>query len=417
MATLPGGFVARVVTQAALGARVVSIGRAGRALRAKEHVAGMVYARLVCLRKGASPRACVASACGLPRACLRELFCNAMKTLIIGGTGIISTAVTRLAVARGLEVSMLNRGRRFEIEGARQIVADVADVSSARDAIGQETWDAVVDFVSFTPEDIAKRIQLLEGRARQYIFISSASAYQRPARHYLVTESTPLENPHWDYSRAKIACEEALMTARRQTGFPLTIVRPSLTYGDTIVPLAVNSWPKSYTVVDRMRRGLPVVVPGDGSSLWTLTHNTDFAKGLVGLLGNPATIGHAFHITSDEVLDWNQIYQITARAAGVDEPKLVRIASDFIASCDSEYEGSLLGDKSTSVVMDNAKIKHFVPDFVATTRYDQGIRQTIAWFDADPARREIDPQANAFYDKLIAQYQDGLRAARAAFGK
>lgn len=338
-----------------------------------------------------------------------------MRVLFIGGTGIISTACVELAVERGHEVAVLNRGKRFEMPGTRQIVADVNDLRAAKAALGDARWDAVVDFVTFAPEEVEKRVELLAGRTRQYIFISSASAYQRPVLDYLVTESTPLMNPFWEYSRKKIACEERVLEAARSGSLPATIVRPSLTFGDQVIPLAMNSWQKSYTAVDRMRKGQPVIVPGDGTSLWTITHNSDFAKGLVGLLGNEAAFGHAFHITSDEVLTWDQIYLATARAAGVEEPHLVHIASDFIISCVPELEGSLLGDKATSVVMDNSKIKRFVPDFIATTRYADGIKQTIAAFDADPAKRVVDEDANERYDLLIKTYMDGLNRAKEAF--
>ena len=225
----------------------------------------------------------------------------------------------------------------------------------------------------------------------------------------------PLANPFWEYSRNKIAGEERLLRAFREEAFPATIVRPSLTYGDAVIPLAVNSWLKSYTAVNRMRQGQPVIVPGDGLTLWTITHNSDFAKGLVGLLGRRETLGHAFQITSDEALTWNQIYQSTAEAAGVPAPRLVHVASDFMIACIPEMTGTLIGDKSHSAVFDNTKIKRFVPDFVCTTRFREGIARTIACFDADPARRQIDHEANAAWDKLIAVYERGLTAARQEF--
>lgn len=340
-----------------------------------------------------------------------------MRILFIGGTGIISTACTRLAVARGLDLTVLNRGQRSEIAGAKQIVADANDAAAAARALDGTTWDAVVDFITFGPEQIEQRLQLLRGRVGQYVFISSASAYQKPVTHYLVTESTPLANPFWEYSRNKIACEDRLTRALRDEGFPMTIVRPSFTYGETIVPLSVNSWPKPYTAVDRLRRGAPVIVQGDGTSLWTLTHNTDFAKGLLGLLGNQNALGHAVHITADEVLNWNQIYEAVADAAGVKRPEFVHIASDFIAACLPDEVGGLIGDKANSAVLDNTKIKRLVPDFVATVRFREGIARSIAWFDADPARRQIDEQANAKWDRLIAAYQRGLDAARREFGR
>jgi nucleoside-diphosphate-sugar epimerase len=340
-----------------------------------------------------------------------------MKILFIGGTGIISTACTELSVARGFRTALLNRGTRTAIEGAETIVADANDPASAARALSGRTWDAVVDFISFTPVDIEKRLEALRGKVGQYVFISSASAYQKPPTDYLVTESTPLYNPLWDYSRNKIACEERLNRAYREENFPVTIIRPSLTYGSTIIPLAVNSWLKSYTAIDRMRKGLPVIVPGDGLTLWTMTHNTDFAKGLVGLLGHAGAVGHPFHITSDEALTWDQIYRQTAEAAGVASPRLVHIASDFMTACVPSMTGTLLGDKSNTALFDNAKIRRFVPDYVATTRYRDGIRRSIAWFDAEPRRREVDHEASATWDRLIAAYDRGLRAAVADFGK
>jgi nucleoside-diphosphate-sugar epimerase len=300
------------------------------------------------------------------------------------------------------------------LPGAHQITADIADPAAAATALGKQNWDAVVDFIAYTPAEIEQRIALFRGHTGQYVFISSASAYQKPLAHYLITESTPLVNPFWDYSRNKAAGEERLL---REEAFPVTIVRPSLTYGDTVVPLAVNSWLKSYTAVERMRRGKPVIVPGDGLSLWTITHNSDFAKGLIGLFGQQGAIGQSFHITSDEVLTWNQIYQFTAAAAGVPAPRLVHIASDFITTCIPEDTGTLLGDKSHSALFDNTKIKRFVSDFVCTTRYREGIARTIAWFDADPARRQIDEEASAAWDRLIAAYERGLEAARREFGR
>jgi nucleoside-diphosphate-sugar epimerase len=341
-----------------------------------------------------------------------------MRILFIGGTGIISTACTQLALARGHEVFLCNRGKRAAAPaGVKTLAVDVHDERAAAAALGGFTWDSVVDFIAFTLDDIERDLRLFRGRTAQFVFISSASAYQKPSTHYLVTESTPLSNPFWDYSRQKIACEERLLRALREEAFPATIVRPSLTYGDTQVTLAFNSWERSYTAIDRMRRGLPVIVPGDGSSLWVFTHNTDFAKGLIGLLGHQQAIGHAFHITSDEVLTWDQCYAAAAAAAGVSAPRLVHIASDYIAACMPEETGGLIGDKATSVVFDNSKVKRFVPDFVATTRYRDGVARTIAWFDADPARRLVDDAASARWDRLIAAYERGLDAARREFGR
>ena len=338
-----------------------------------------------------------------------------MKVLFIGGTGIISTACTQLAVERGIDLTLLRRGQHGASlpAGVKTLTGDINDASMAQ-KLEQTSFDVVVDWIAFTTADIERDLKLFRGRTRQFIFISSASAYQKPATHYLITESTPLANPHWEYSRNKIACEERLMRAYREDGFPITIVRPSYTYGETLFPLVINSFQKPYTVVDRMRRGKKVIVPGDGSSLWVNTHNTDFAKGLVGLLGHEQAIGHAFHITSDEVLSWDQFYRIVGAAAGV-EPKIVHIPSDFIIACLPEEEGGLIGDKSISVVFDNSKIKRFVPGYCATTTFAQGIRRTLAWYDADPSRKQIDTKADAAWDKVIVAYEKGLAEAVRTF--
>lgn len=334
-----------------------------------------------------------------------------MRVLFIGGTGIISTACTQLAAQRGIDLTLATRGRRAADlpPGVKTLTLDMDDAAGAARALGGARFDAVVDWIAFTPAQIERDLKLFRGRTGQFIFISSASAYQKPPLHYLITESTPLANPFWQYSRDKIACEDRLLQAYRDEAFPVTIVRPSLTYGDTQITLAVNSWEKSYTAVDRMRQGKKVIVPGDGSSLWVITHNTDFAKGLVGLLGNPQAIGNAFHITTDEVMTWDQFYRIVGEAAGV-EPQLVHIPSDFIGACLPDKLGGLIGDKAVSVVFDNSKIKRYVPGFCATVPFAEGIRRTMAWFDADPARRQIDEAANARWDKIIAAYEQCLAA-------
>jgi nucleoside-diphosphate-sugar epimerase len=339
-----------------------------------------------------------------------------MKVLFIGGTGNISLASTRLAAEREIELTLLRREQRAAdlAKNVSTIRADVTDEAAVAQALGNQCFDSVVDWVAFTPADVERDIRLFRARTRQFIFISSASAYQKPVGHYLITESTPLANPYWQYSRDKIACEERLMKAYREEGFPITIMRPSLTYGDTQIPLAVNSWQKSWTAVDRMRRGKKVIVPGDGSSLWVITHNSDFAQGLVGLLGHQQAIGHAFHITSDEAMTWDQFYRITAQAAGV-EARIVHIPSDFVCACLPDELGSLTGDKAASVVFDNSKIKRFVPGYLAKVPYVQGIQRTIAWFDADARRKEIDEDANASWDKLIDAYENGLGEALRKF--
>jgi len=339
-----------------------------------------------------------------------------MKILFIGGSGVISRAVTQQTIAAGHELWLLNRGKHRPVEGARTLVADMTDLAGARAALHGHSWDVVVQWIAFGPEDIRRDLELFRGTTRQYVFISSASIYQKPSLPpYLITESTPRVNPHWDYSRKKIACELELEEAHRVTGFPYTIVRPSLTYGDDQIPLVLNAWQQPWTAVDRMRRGAPLIIPGDGTSLWTITHNSDFAQGLIGLFGQPAAIGEAFHITSDEALTWNRIFVLTAEAAGVAAPKFVHIASDFIISCVPAVEGTLLGDKAVSAVFDNAKLKRLVPGFAAKTPFATGIRRTVAWFEADPARQQVDAELNRRWDKLIAAYERGLTQAKVEF--
>ncbi|MBN1249993.1 MAG: SDR family oxidoreductase [Anaerolineae bacterium] len=324
-----------------------------------------------------------------------------MRVLFIGGTGLISSACSELALERGVDLYLLNRGQtsgRPVPEGAKVLIGDIREPGTVLDAIGKMTFDVVVDWVAFTPEHIETDLSLFADRTGQYVFISSASAYHKPVRSLPITESTPLHNPYWQYSRDKIACEERLMRAYRDDGFPITIVRPSHTYDKTTLPFR-GRW----TVVDRMRRGLPVVVHGDGTTRWVLTHHRDFAKGFVGLLGRPQALGEAYHITSDEALTWNQIFQIVGRAAGVDEPDLVHVPSDVILAYDQRWGEGLLGDKTHSVAFDNTKIKRLVPDYVATIPFTQGAQEIVDWFDADPARQTVDSERNRLLDTLIAR--------------
>ncbi len=339
-----------------------------------------------------------------------------MKILFIGGSGVISRAATQQTIADGHELWLLNRGQHRPVAGARMLVADMTNAASARAALHGHTWDVVVQWIAFVPDDIRRDLELFRDKTRQYIFISSASIYQKPpAPPYLITESTPRVNPHWDYSREKIACELELEAAHAAMRFPFTIVRPSLTYGDDQIPLVLNAWQQPWTAIDRMRRSAPLIIPGDGTSLWTITHNSDFAQGLIGLFGNPAALGQAFHITSDEALTWNRIFEQTAAAAGVTAPKFVHMASDFIIACVPTVEGTLLGDKAVSAVFDNTKIKRLVPGFAAKTSFATGIRRTLAWFDADVARQEIDAEMNRRWDKLIACYDRAIARAKAEF--
>ena len=338
-----------------------------------------------------------------------------MRVLFVGGTGIISTACTRLAVERGVELFLLNRGGHPELAGgATVITADARDEAATARALDGLRFDAVVDWIAFAVDDIERDLRLFGGRTDQFVFISSASAYQKPPVQWPISEETPLANPFWEYSRGKIACEERLFRAHHEQGFPVTVVRPSLTYGDTQVPLAVNSWTRPYTAVARMRARKPLIVPGDGTSVWTITHNSDFAVGLLGLLGRSEAVGQAYNVVSDEVLAWDQIYRQTAAAAGV-EPHLIHVASDFIVACLPEMTGSLIGDKSCSAVFDTTRLRNLVPEFRTTVRFAEGIRRTIAWFDADPARQQIDAEMDASWDRLVEAYELGLTGARSAF--
>ena len=325
-----------------------------------------------------------------------------MRILFLGGTGNISTSVSRACVARGFDLHLLVRGMRsVDIPGATVHRGDAGSVPFLRKIIDTAHWDAVVDWIAYTTADVERDISALRGKTDQFVFISSASAYQKPPVCPVITESTPLANPFWEYSRNKIACEELLNRAYREEGFPATIVRPSLTY-DTVVPLPIGGW-EEFTVIERIRKGEPVIVHGDGSSLWVLTHAEDFAKGFVGLLGHPQAVGEAFHITSDEVLTWDQIYTTTARAAGR-EVRIVHIPSDFIVGCDEALRGSLLGDKSHSVIFDNSKIRRLVPGYTATIPFHVGIRRTLEWFDADASRRIVRKETVAMIERILASY-------------
>ena len=325
-----------------------------------------------------------------------------LRVLFIGGSGVISAACSQLAAERGIKLSVLNRGTTYLRPlppEATVLHGDIRDHLAAREALGDLEFDAVVDWVAFTPEHVQADIELFHGRTGQYVFISSASAYQTPPARVPVTESTPLRNPFWQYSRDKIACEDLLVEAYRQTGFPATIVRPSSTYDRTSIPFD-GKW----TALARMRAGQEVVVHGDGTSLWTLTHSADFARGFVPLLGHPRTIGDAFHITSDDVLTWNQIAEALAAAAGV-TARLVHVPSDAIAAADAAWGAGLLGDKAHSMVFDNSKLRSVVPGYRAEIPFEQGAREIVAWHDEDPARQQADARLDAVMDKLVAAYR------------
>jgi nucleoside-diphosphate-sugar epimerase len=323
-----------------------------------------------------------------------------MKVLFIGGTGVISTACTELAALRGIDLYLLNRGRtrRALPDSVHTLRGDIND-PNVGDLLAEHQWDAVVDWIAYTPEHVQRDIELCSGRVGQYIFISSASVYQTPPSTLPVKESTLLDNPYWDYSRQKIACEERLLQAYRETKFPMTIVRPSHTYDSSKIPLFGG-----YTTLHRLLQGQKVFVYGDGTSLWTLTHAKDFAKGFVPLLGNSRAIGDVFHITSDEWLNWNQIYEIVAQKLGV-KAQMVHVPSDLVAAYDAEIGAGLLGDKSNSMIFDNSKIKRLVPDFACTIPFSHGAQEIVDWYAADPARQEIDEEMNELIDEIIAAHE------------
>ena len=329
-----------------------------------------------------------------------------MKILLIGGTGTISSAITRQLAESGHELWVLNRGnRKNEVPaGVRQVICDINDEAEVLRQTGDQVFDAVCEFIGFLPSQVERDIRLFCGRTRQYVYISSASAYNKPAASHVITEGTALANPYWEYSRNKIACEELLMKTYREEGFPVTIVRPSHTYCERSVPVSVHGPKGSWQVLKRMLEGKPVLIQGDGSSLWTLTWNEDFARGFIGLLGNPKAIGEAFQIMSDEQLTWNQIYQSVANVLGVTF-KPYYASSDFLAAVspkEYDFTGNLLGDKSVTVVFDCTKLKRAVPGFCATTRFDEGVRRCVDYLMSHPELQVEDPEFDAWCDIVIA---------------
>ena len=332
-----------------------------------------------------------------------------MKALFIGGTGTISMAISRLLLEQGHTLYLLNRGNRNSglisdnTKGKLiELTADINDEATVADLIKDLSFDVVADFIAFVPEQLQRDYRLFFGKTRQFIYISSASAYQKPLSDYRINEGTPLANPYWEYSRNKIAGEEYLLQRYREDGFPITIVRPSHTYDERSVPLGVHGANGSYAVVKRIMEGKPVIIHGDGTSLWTLTHNSDFAKGFVGLMGNIHAIGEAVQITSDESVTWNQIYQMIADALGV-SLNAVHVPSVFLDKCsDYDFAGSLLGDKANTVVFDNSKLKRLVPGFTATVRADQGIKACVDYIMSHPECQKEDPEFDAFCDKVVA---------------
>ena len=327
-----------------------------------------------------------------------------MKILLIGGTGTISLAVTKKLVAMGEEVFLLNRGsyQTQSLQGVTLLQADVnGEERRIEELLKGHTFDVVADFIAYRREQVERDYRLFGNRTGQFVFVSSASAYHKPAADYLINEGTSLANPYWEYSRNKIACEEYLMERYRKEGFPVTIVRPSHTYDERKIPVGIHGNKGSWQIAQRMLEGKPVIIHGDGTSLWTMTHSSDFANGFAGLLGNGKAIGEAVQITSDEVLTWNQIYQSLANALGV-PLKPYHVASDFLAACSPyDHEGALLGDKANTVVFDNSKLKRLVPGFQAVKRFEQGIRESDVFYRKNPALRVPDPEFDAWCDRVI----------------
>ncbi len=323
-----------------------------------------------------------------------------MKVLFIGGTGIISSAVSRLAVERGIELYHFNRGKSHrEIEGVKTIQGDMHNIEETKTKLKEYSFDVVVNWISFTPDQVLADIEIFSGMTKQYIFISSASAYEKPVSKLPITEKTPLINPYWQYSRDKAECEKILFDAWNTKKFPITVVRPSHTYDNTLIP---TDW--GYTILDRMIRGEKIIIQGDGTSLWVLTHNSDFAVGFLGLLGKQEALGEAYHITSDELLNWNQIYQFIADELGV-PLNYVHIPSDFIAKYDLEMGAGLLGDKANSVIFDNSKIKKLVPEFNCKIPFSEGVKEIVSWYRSNEKWQLVDETINAKVDEIIAAYE------------
>jgi nucleoside-diphosphate-sugar epimerase len=338
------------------------------------------------------------------------MWVTATSVLFIGGTGVISAASVQEALSRGMDVTVLNRGSSTDRPvpaGVTTWTADIRDPDAVSKVVGGQEFDVVADFMSFTPAQLQSNLGLFSGRFGQYVFISSASAYQKPPARLPVVESTALRNPFWQYSRDKIACEDILVGAYRDHGLPITIVRPSHTYDRTSIPFG-----EGWTIVDRMRRGAEIVIHGDGTSLWTLTHTTDFAQAFVRLLGHPGAIGDSFHITSDESLSWNQVVEALAVAAGA-TPRIVHITSETINAADPEWGAGLLGDKAHSMVFDNSKIKSIVPGWRAKVPFWLGAQEIIAWYDAVPARQVVDRRMDRLVDQLVASAGSAVAAGSA----
>ena len=334
-----------------------------------------------------------------------------MKVLFIGGTGNISSEVSKLALKNGVDLYLFNRNKNLEFspKGAKIIQGDIRNEEEAKEKLKGYSFDVVVDWIAFNTDHINTDLRLFRGKTKQYIYISSASAYQKPIENFIITEETPLDNPFWDYSQNKIACEKMLFDEYKNNSFPVTIVRPSHTYGDTFIPWIFNSKNSRWSVIERMKRGKPIIVPGDGTSLWVLTHNTDFAKAFIGIMGKEKAIGQAYHITSQDALTWDRILYLLGEATGI-RPEITHISTEFITSCLPEFKGDILGDKSNSVYFDNSKIKKLVPEFITEKTIKEGLKSTIAWYLNHPEHLWIDEEWDQTCDRLIVAHEAGIKA-------
>jgi nucleoside-diphosphate-sugar epimerase len=343
-----------------------------------------------------------------------------MKALFVGGSGTISAAITRKLADRGWELWLLNRGNRRNAlpAGVKEIICNIENEKEAAEKLAGLSFDVVADFIVFRSEQAERDYRLFTGKTRQYIFISSASAYQKPPSNYRINEGTPRANPFWEYSRNKIACEEFFMKKYREERFPVTIVLPSHTYDERSVPLGIHGANGSWQTLKRMLNGKPVIIHGDGTSLWTMTSSSDFAEAFIGLMGNVHALGEAVQITSDEVLTWNQIYETVAAALGVSPLKAVHISSEFLhESGPYDFRGSLMGDKANSVVFDNTKLKRLVPGFTALIRFDQGVRKSLEYILSHKECQKEDPEFDTWCDRVIAAREKALRELKDAYRK
>jgi len=325
-----------------------------------------------------------------------------MRILFIGGTGNLSAECAALLHERGHEIVVLSRGRNAVPPGYRAIQADRKDAAAMRAGLKGAQPEVVINFLGYDLSDVQTDYELFNGVVRQYVFISSTVVYAKPPQRLPLTEDSPVGNAWWDYAQKKLACEQWLRQRQEEGGFPVTIVRPSHTYSQGWVPNPISSG--SYTFAARLEQGKPVFIHDDGESRWTLTAAADFAVGLAGLAGKTEAIGEAFHITSDEVLSWNQIYAEIAAAVGVKSPQIVKVPTEFICRVAPQMTGTLKGDKAHPGVFDNAKIKRLVPEFRCRMPFRLGVRESVRWLRGHPEQRNLKPEIDALIEEVIGAW-------------